>query len=396
MAEALYADVLRFAGFGEHRTASPADHETSRWFCDALRAAGVSAALDPWPLRQFQLEQCWIGAYGQRMDAFPLWHPVSAGTRPLRGRPVPPEGDVDGKIVLARFEDVMVTPKSDHDGIITDLATRGARAILGCTPHASGEIYGQNVIPPRNQSPWPIPVAMIAPKHWHVFHHAVCHGDEIEFLLSGQDEPQAQAMNVVGRLERGARWIIVSTPQSGWFRCAGERGAGVALLLELARWASRSTQPQSFLFLSNSGHEIGHMGIHHLFEKDVLPPPEVTDCWLHLGSSIGTYGYDQEGPMLIANGPEPESWLYSSADLLEHAKKAFAELPHLEPAAYDRKSGEIRWILERGYPGMALMGPQRFFHLKDDGPEVVDPQLLARIASALVRTIEAFDGEERD
>ena len=45
---------------------------------------------------------------------------------------------------------------------------------------------------------------------------------------------------------------------------------------------------------------------------------------------------------------------------------------------------------------MALMGLQRFFHLKDDGPEVVDPQLLARIASALVRTIRAFDGEDRD
>ena len=37
-------------------------------------------------------------------------------------------------------------------------------------------------------------------------------------------------------------------------------------------------------------------------------------------------------------------------DVLEHAKKTFAELTHFEPAAYDRKSGEIRWIFERGYP----------------------------------------------
>ena len=396
LAEQLFADAAHYAALGDHRTASPSDHATSHWICDTLNTVGVSARLDPWPLRQFQLEDSWLEVYGQRLEGFPLWHPRAAGEQPLCGALENAADDVTGKIALAIFKDVMVTPKSDHAALIEDLARRGARAIIACTPHFSGEIYGQNVIPPANQTPWPIPVLMVAPKHWHVLQHAAVQKVDVRFCLSGQDDETAQASNVVGKLERGERWVIVSTPQSGWFRCAGERGAGVALLLQLARWASAANLSRSFLFLSNSGHEIGHMGIHHLFEQDLLPSPKKTDLWLHLGSSIGTYGYADDELPLVPNGPDKDSCLYASEDLIALLKDTFAPLSHLNPKVYDRKNGEIRWILERGYPGVALMGPQRFFHLKDDGPEVVDPQLMAMTTRVLMQTILTLDHQNTD
>ena len=102
--------------------------------------------------------------------------------------------------------------------------------------------------------------------------------------------------------------------------------------MALARWASVAGPKRNFLFLSNFGHEIGHMGIHHLFERDVLPPPESTDLWLHLGSSIGTVGYDEDKTLLRPNGPDKDSWLFSSQDLIAHLQQSFSDLPHLELA----------------------------------------------------------------
>ncbi len=383
---ALRADVIRYACMGEHRTASPVDVRTSAWIRDELRVAGLSAELDTWSLRQFQLDSCWVSAFGKRYDAFPLWHPTPIGHQPLEGSIVPGDGPVDGKIALVTFEDVMVTPKSCHAAIIDRLAKGGAKAVIGCTPHFSGEVFGQNVIPPYCQNPWQVPVVMVAPRHWHVLADAAAHGDAVKVMLSGTEDTSARAHNVVARLSGGDRWIIVSTPQSGWFRCAGERGAGVALLLGLARWASTSGLQQSFVFLSNSGHELGHMGIHHLFDRNILPPPEQTDCWLHLGSSIGVHGYTERDGVQIPDGAEKESWLFCSGDLENLLQSAFHSLPHLNPARYNRKNGEIRWILERGYTAFALMGPQRFFHLDTDGPEVVNPDLLSSIGHALKET----------
>ena len=384
----LRADVMHYAAMGDHRTGSDVDNATAQWIRDRLEQAGFHARLDPWPLRLFHLHEAWIEVCGRRLDAFPLWHPKPIGPEPfsaplsLIAKP--------GHMTLMQFDDVMVTPKSDHAAKIEAAAKAGATAIIACTPHSSGEVYGQNVIPPFNQTPWPIPVLMTAPRDWHVLADAATHSDIVTACLAGEVVEDAEAQNVVATVERGPRWIVISTPQSGWFRCAGERGAGVALLMALAEWAAGADLPYSFLFLSNSGHEIGHMGIHHLMEQDTLPDPEHTACWLHLGASIGTRAFvpDQDA-LLRPNGPNGDGWLFSSADLTETLCQSFADVKFLQPQVYNRKNGEIRWILEKGYPAFSLMGPQKFFHLVSDGPENVDEALLVEIAGAVVRVLNA-------
>lgn len=388
----IYQDVVRYAEMGDHRTGSLVDLNTSDWIADRLRSAGVETAFDTLSLRQFQLDECWIGVYGARLNAVPLWHPTAAGPDPIEHQIVydGDGADVSGKIVLVRFETSMVTPKSEHAGIITRLARAGAKAVIGCIPHPSGQIFGPNVIPPHNQQPWPIPVALIAPSNWHILHSAAKQGHRVTLMLSGQDQPDATAHNVIGRINRGANWVVISTPHTGWFRCAGERGAGVALFLELARWAAKSDLEQSFLFLSSAGHEIGHIGIQNILAQGIAPPPDTTDCWLHLGSSIATRAFAEDQGMLTPDGPEPDSWLFCSQSMQARLADAFGGHDHLAPKVYNRNHGEIRWILERGYDAFSLMGPQRFFHLQSDGPEVVDPQLLDRVATTLKETLSGL------
>ncbi len=386
----LYRDVVHYAELGEHRTASAVDIETSHWIRNSLLEAGIDAEFDTWPLRQFQLDECWVELHGKRFGAFPLWHPTPAGPSPLKEQVVlaEPGADISGKIALARFDDLMVTRSSCHAEAIEALVKAGATAIIGCTPHESSEIYGQNVIDPFNQTPWPIPIAMIAPRHWHAFANAAFEGDSVRFMLAGHDQMDAKAHNVIGTIKRGPRWVIISTPQSGWFRCSGERGAGIAVFLELARWAAASQLEQSFIFLSSSGHEIGHMGIHNILAQNIVPSPDDTDCWLHLGASVGTRNLTEADGVLKPDGPERESWLLCSDSIKSFLSETFQDLPHLTPEVYKRKNGEIRWILEQGYDACALMGPQRFFHLESDGPEAVDPDLLTDVVTTLKKTIE--------
>ncbi len=388
----LRADVMHYASMGNHITGSSVDLATAEWIKDRLASAGFSVSLDPWPLRQFHLRECWVEICGRRLESFPLWHPKAMPKpfdAPLSDDPTA------GDIALIQFSDVMVTPKSDHQKKIEAAAKAGAKAIIACTPHQSGEIYGQNVIPPHNQRPWPIPVLLIAPRDWHVLTDASTHRDKVRVCLLGDTQTKTRANNLNAKLKRGDRWIIISTPQSGWFRCAGERGAGIALLLALADWASASDLTQSFLFLSNSGHEIGHMGIHHVMEQGCLPSPEDTDCWLHLGSSIGARAFAaNDSGTLQPNGPDRDGWLFGSEDMIPTLTSHFSAFDHVRAQVYDRNHGEIRWILEQGYRAFSLMGPQRFFHLASDGPENVDEALLSRLGDAIIKTLENKDNQD--
>src|SRR5947207_11262129 len=131
--------------------------------------------------------------------------------------------------------------------------------------------------------PWPIPVALISPHDEPALMSSARSGAKASLLVDGLDDRDARAKNVIARLDRGKDLIVVSTPQSGWFRCAGERGPGIALFLGLARWASRRPSGSSFLFVSTSGHELGGLGM-MAFQKELAPAPDRVLCWLHLGA----------------------------------------------------------------------------------------------------------------
>ena len=70
-------------------------------------------------------------------------------------------------------------------------------------------------------------------------------------ILDGKYQADAEAYEVIGKLNRGKKLVVVTTPSSGWFQCAGERGAGVALWLGLARWAARQKTDFSYQFVAS-------------------------------------------------------------------------------------------------------------------------------------------------
>jgi hypothetical protein len=163
--------------------------------------------------------------------------------------------------------------------------------------------------------------------------------------------------------------IIVTTPLSGWFTCAAERGSGIAVALELAADLAR-THP--VFFLGNSGHELNNFGVRaYLQDAFDLRPRAV----FHLGASIGAGATDASGRFGLASSRVVASNpAFSSVPGLAEAVQLgnFAPTPTFpgEGAVWSQKLGSST-------PLLSFAGQFPQFHTPDDLPGVTTtPALL--------------------
>lgn len=197
-------------------------------------------------------------------------------------------------------------------------------------------------------------------------------------------------------LERGSDIIVLSTPKSGWFTCAGERGPGVALFLALARWANQRDSEVSYVFDANTGHEVGGTGIRR-FVEDLAPPPDRVLAWIHPGANIATWGWEETAAGLVRRArPEDYRVVCDSGELLPLLNTALVALAGLEPRV-GRGLGEMRLVIQTGYRGFGVNGgPYRYFHTPDDKPDVATaPELIEPMATLLTRALELLEAKGR-
>lgn len=389
----LYEDVISYYNLGEHRTASDADLRTSRWLADGLRAAGLQTTFQTFSLRQFFLRQSRLSIGNKPIRCFPLWYPRSANpaiTAPLalhdKRTPRPLKGNI--AVVRFPFGSGAMSESSGQAQIIQAAAKDGASAVVAITESPTKEIVALNV--PAGSEQWPIPVVLVGERDAADITAAAGSREKASLLLDGIDDQSAIARNVVARLDRGKDLIVVSTPQSGWFRCAAERGPGIALFLGLARWASRRPSGSSFLFVSTSGHELGGLGM-RAFQKELAPAPGRVRCWLHLGAGIAAYPWEETSTgwkRLLQ--PDSGRLLMSTPDLVPVLSTTFADQPGLTPTT-GRAVGEFEFMLRGGYRAFGIAAAHRFHHTPADSPEMTGPEILEPVGRALVKTLQAIE-----
>jgi hypothetical protein len=392
----LYEDVIAYYNLGEHRTATEGDQRTSQWLIERLRAAGLKATFQSFSLRQFFVRQTRLTIADKSIRAFPLWFPRSTGPDPINGTIAvldkrAEQGSLRGKLALVKFpaEAAAATLKgSIQSRLIDEAAKAGASAVVAVTESATKEIVALNS--PAGAEPWPIPVVLVGARDESALMAAARLNTKTSLLLDGEDDPDAKAKNVIARVDRGKDLIVVSTPQSGWFRCAGERGPGIALFLGLARWASRRPSGASFLLVSTSGHELGGLGM-RAFLKELAPPPDRVVCWMHLGAGIATYAWEETatGPNRLQE-PDSRRTLMSSPDLVPLLTTTFAGLAGLTPTV-GRAVGEFEFMLKAGYRSFGIAAAHRFHHTPADSPETTGPEILEPVGKAIVNTVEAIE-----
>jgi hypothetical protein len=185
---------------------------------------------------------------------------------------------------------------------------------------------------------------------------------------------------------------VLSTPRSGWFGCAGERGTGLAVWLMLAQWAARARLPVNVALVATSGHEYEYAGGER-YIAELAPKPKDTALWLHLGANVAARDWHERRPLLSPlPSADPQRFLLAGPKLVPALAKAFAGQPGLEnpyPADPKLAAGELGSILAAGYdPAMGVFGAHRFHHTRSDDLRCVSPALIPPVAAAFAKVIE--------
>ncbi|MBI4082683.1 MAG: hypothetical protein HY423_08745 [Candidatus Lambdaproteobacteria bacterium] len=368
--------VETFDGQGVHRTATDVDAASAAWLAEQARSAGLAAGVEPFALERLDLHRAELELEGRRVEGLPLFDWGLTGAEGTRGR-LGFLGEV------AEIGVVTVGARGAEPALERARTGGPHRAIVAVT------VAPQPGLAPRNAegylAPAGPPVLQVASAAYEHLQGGLARGAEALLFAHGSRVP-AEALNVVARLagrRKGLAPLVVMTPRSGWWHCAGERGGGIACWCEIMQ-ALRGAAPACDLwFVATSGHELGHLGL-EAFLKAHPELPARAQCWVHLGASIGA-------------AREPALTLYTSNDGLESLAVEALERAGADEVAIAARGtmpgGEAREIHARGGRYISVAGQNALFHLPQDRwPQAVNVRAIARYAEAfadMVRQLAA-------
>jgi len=288
-ADSLFAHVEKFTSFGIHRTGTAGDNATSQWLSRELTSYGFSVRYLDFPLTQFFLDSAFVRVGENKISAFPLWYvnkSVNSATSGVLIDGNLPVSSFRNKIAYLRIKITDHVADADR-ARFKELISAGVTGIVACTESITGEIVASNT--PEDHSAWPVPIVFIGAGDSARLMASL--GKNVAISVSGKFQ-KVSARNVYGTVGSGSRYVVISTPISGWFSCGGERGPGIAAWLALAKWVSSAKLPYRFIFTANSGHELYGIGAHAFLDR-VAPPASQTALWVHLGAGIATLSWKQ-------------------------------------------------------------------------------------------------------
>jgi hypothetical protein len=387
-------DLVQHAAFGDKFSGSSGDLATAEWVAKRLRSSGYQVEESEFNAPFFVPRTTRLMNSSAVVNVVPQAPVLPTGpagiTAPLalvEGESV--DASVRGRIalIIAPFaRHAALFPDSGIGKTVTEAARQGAVAIVIVTTGPSGEAVALNA--PEQRPFVSVPVAVLAPKRAAPFVAVAKQGGTVTLMIDGDTTPQP-CRNVVARVERGKRWIALSTPRSGWFGCVGERGTGTAVFLELADWLVQRFPDLSVFAMNTGGHEYFFAGSHRVVEQ--APPPGDTQLWVHVGATLAARDAEQRsGRLVMLERADPFRTLMTTPAVSARAAQAFAGLSGLEkPVAVRPQAGELSTFTDRGYANaFAVLGQHSWFHTVEDTLERVDASLLKPVLQAHQRLIE--------
>jgi hypothetical protein len=391
LTERIRADLEQHAAFGDKFSGGPGDLATANWIGDRLRGAGYRVEESEFDAPFFVQRAARLTSASVSVDVVPQAPVVPTGSRGVTA-PLAVVGDEIGEVrgrialVIAPFgRHAALFPDRGIGRTVMQTARAGARAIVIVTTGPTGEAVALNA---PEQPFVPVPTAVLAPKRADGLVAIARSGAEATLVLDG-DATYRPSKNVVARLERGDRWIVMSTPRSGWYGCVGERGTGTAAFLELADWAARRFPDRSIFLMNTGGHEYFFAGSHRVVDE--APPAPETLVWAHIGATLAARDAEERaGGLVMLDTADPQRSLMATETAREAAAEGFRGLSGLEqPAGVRPGAGELSAFTDRGYAtAFAMIGVHRWFHTVEDTLARVDARLVVPVLRAHQRTIE--------
>ena len=390
----LMADVESYVGFGTHRTGSDGDVATSDWFAKHWKELGYEIEQTEFSLPNADTTVAKLRIGSESFDGFaqpPLsFTPEGGLSAELAWWNDKSPADVLGKIAMVHIprEPGAPSPGAAYRAIFARCELANAVGIVAVMSGPSGEVVAINTPAELFVK---IPVLQIGEKEKSRLDTAVATKQPGSLIIEGPGGFR-NGKNTIARRGTAGPWVIISTPQSGWFTCGGERGPGIAMSRALSEWAVTTNYPVRWLFIATSGHEWTDFGA-DIFHKGQAPEPKDTALWWHLGASFGARAYTETPTGLVAQDtPNLLRTLMATPDLVPLIEAAFTGQPVIDkPLQSDaaKALGEYRLVAEEGYPTAAgFWGGNAHFHTPIDTAASTTPQIMEPIARAITRVIE--------
>jgi hypothetical protein len=389
-------DLLKYVGFGEKQAGGPGDVACGEWLASELEAAGYAIQRQTFQAPYFEVRKAELSIEGTTAKVYAQPIVIPTGAEGLSGPLVRVDavgrfaGSLDGAVALVDMAfsrwSTMLSPGAR--GPVEAAFAAGARAVVAITNGPTGKVIALNA---DGRAPmFKGPVALLAPEDAGPFLAAAFERKEAKLVLDGEGG-QRPAFNFVGRIDRGrGRWLAISTPRSGWFTCAAERGPGVAVWLHLARWAARAMPDHDLAFVCNTGHEYEYLGASEAM-REIAPPPEKTAFWLHLGANVAARDWHE-----IPGHPTPlpnvdsQRFLSVSPELLPMARTIFAgQIGYEQPVSSAvLAAGELVEVIKAGYaPAAGVFGIHRYHHVAEDDARCLNPSATVTAAEGFRRLV---------
>ncbi|RYY24582.1 MAG: twin-arginine translocation signal domain-containing protein [Sphingomonadales bacterium] len=389
------ADLEKYIGFGSKQAGGPGDIAAGTWLAAELEQLGFKIERQDVSTPFFTSQRCELVCGTATAAVWP--QPIVTPTPPegMTGPLVrvnaagkadaPPTGAIAlVDLPYGRWSTAMAKPIREP---ITAAFAAGAKAVVAITNGPSGKVIALNA--DGRKPMFAGPVALLAPKDAAPFLDGALRKAEATLHLLGEGG-RRPASNFIGRIDRGkSRWLVVSTPRSGWYICAGERGGGIAAWLWLARWGSKALKDFNLAFVCNTGHEYENLGAAEALEA-TAPKPADTHFWLHLGANVASRDWHDIGGQPLP-GIDAQRYLSVSPALLPLARQIFAGHPGYEAPYSTEKltAGELTEIVAAGYQNVAgVFGIHRFHHVADDDSRCVNPASVSATCVAFQKLLE--------
>ncbi|MEH6789837.1 hypothetical protein [Parasphingorhabdus sp.] len=391
-------DLSRYVGFGNKRAGGEGDNACGEWLASELAEAGYAVERQYYGVPYFDGTTAEIECQGRSVPIYPQPVVVATGPQGLTGAliRVDAHGQFSGtmKDAIALVDlphgrwSSMLTPAVRAP--IEAAFAAGAKAAVAITNGPSGKVIALNA---DGRGPmFAGPVALLAPDHAKDLLAAAMMRKQARLTIDGSGGTR-QAFNFVGRLDRGKRrWLAISTPRSGWFGCAAERGPGVAAWLELARWATRGLPDHNLSFLCNTGHEYEYLGAAEAM-KAIAPAVDQTDFWLHIGANVAARDWHSIAGVSPLPSVDSQRYLSVSPALLPVARTLFAGQAGYEAPVSSAvlSAGELDEVIKAGYsPAAGVFGIHRYHHTADDDERCLHVQATVSAAQGfreLLKTV---------
>jgi hypothetical protein len=356
---------------GIHRAGTDVDHRSAEWLLRCARHLGVEAALEPFALNRVDPQPSFLRVADRRIEGVPLVDAAFTGADGVRGRLGALGSDAD--IAVAETEPfTLMEPQKEQRNAVAAARRSRHKAVILLTRGNKPGLFLLNA--PSFRTPCGPPMLQVssAESEW-LKEQAAARAEATVVAVATQTA--TQAFNVSAKIagsDPGLPPLVIMTPRSGWWRCASERGGGIACWLETMRVLAGARPERDCLFVACSGHELGFLGIDAYLDsrRGLL---ERALKWIHFGANIGA---PRQANLIHASDDVTERWAVAAMEkegLTVGATAARGSVPRGEAGTLHRGGAHYVAI---------VCGTEVFHHAADRWPDAVDLALLGRYARA--------------